>query len=166
MARLKAIAELQRWLESGAFQGGHEKAQSRRKRADRPMRLLLSDRVEFTGSDDNITLRAKGPLPPGELILGVTAEAVLHPRSPMVSEEREQQVQEAVARLRQVAEWSTPLVDSSSEGRLELICLLAFELIAGEEVGKTLNLSALYSSPSIERYAKTAECPLWLLVGL
>lgn len=125
--RLKASKALLKWLNHGG-----PSPSSYRTGKGAPPLTHWSGKVEITGGEDNILLRATAPLEQGHFVLAVAMTSVMHPRSEAIPQARQKQAAAAAAALRRAASWTTPLIDGSDVGRLELIALLAIELLETE----------------------------------
>eukprot|EP00404_Azadinium_spinosum_P050137 CAMPEP_0180745782 /NCGR_PEP_ID=MMETSP1038_2-20121128/28680_1 /TAXON_ID=632150 /ORGANISM="Azadinium spinosum, Strain 3D9" /LENGTH=499 /DNA_ID=CAMNT_0022779319 /DNA_START=26 /DNA_END=1525 /DNA_ORIENTATION=+ len=142
MSRLAAITALRAWIEKGGPGAGADEAASEGKKGKKNKKkkapeadeggpyLLVSDLVVMAGDDGNVAMRAVRDVGAGELLVGVATRCTLHPRSAAVPEAR--RVQRAAAAVRAAAPWRTPLLDGGNEGWIELVVLLALELLDGE----------------------------------
>jgi len=125
--RLRASKAVLKWLDHGG-----PSPSSYRTGKGAPPCTHWSSKVEIVGDEDNILLRATSTLEQGHFVLAVAMTSVMHPRSEVIPPARREQVEKAAAALRRAASWTTPLVDGSDEGRLELIALLTIELLEPE----------------------------------
>ena len=143
--RLRASKALLKWLDHGG-----PSPSSYRTGKGAPPLTHWSGKVEIVGDEDNILLRATSTLEQGHFVLAVAMTSVMHPRSEAIAPARRHQVEVAAAALRRSASWATPLVDGSDEGRLELIVLLAIELL---ELESSVWKPYLQSLPTAESCA-------------
>ena len=138
-ARLDAAIGLRSWLERGGPADGATKGSKRsaaRKKGAAPF-FLSSQNITLSGSEDNLTIKATAPLPKGELIVAVAVSCCLHPRSEHIASSRQEAVTLAANAIRNLASddagFRTPLFDLKDAGRLELVVVLAQEILSGAD---------------------------------
>eukprot|EP00965_Chrysotila_dentata_P070435 2327533-Pleurochrysis_carterae.AAC.3 len=127
----------------------------------RAPRLILSEKLQICGDDGNVTLRAIATINPGELLVGVALDRCLHVRAPSITANDRNATEQAADALRKAAPLSTPLLDESDPGRVELIVLLARELVKGED---SIWAPYLRSLPAIEYAAPPSLWP-WVFAA-
>ena len=150
-SRADAARELYGWLEAGgplpSAKGSGELA---------PPLLHRSSAFEIDGTEDcsNLTLRATRDVPKGHFIMAVAKSSVLHPRSEALSGAQRAVIECVAEKLGAAAQWETPLVNGKSPGRLELVALVALELLRGVRSAwhpylQTLPSAQFASTPSL-----------------
>mmetsp|Transcript_25854 Transcript_25854/g.31367 ORF Transcript_25854/g.31367 Transcript_25854/m.31367 type:complete len:493 (-) Transcript_25854:203-1681(-) len=123
-SRSAAIGECKAWLERG---GVYEKGSKQK------CRVQFNDAFEICGSESNVSLCAKKNLPAGTTVVAIARDLCLQPRNPfMETSGAAKKAKTAAKAIRGKCEFKTPLMDGSDQGRIDLMVLLALELLSGE----------------------------------